>query len=114
MGEGWGLVSFEHGASGPAVIVPDHTSCAELWRGRSPWTGPGRGSPRLRLGSEQAAMEASSDAPHALRHIEPALSIATHHPPSHRGFDEHRSRPAGLNETPCPLATYVRHVRCVG
>jgi D-inositol-3-phosphate glycosyltransferase len=33
MGEGWGLVSFEHGAAGAAQIVPDHTACAELWRG---------------------------------------------------------------------------------
>jgi glycosyltransferase involved in cell wall biosynthesis len=34
MGEGWGLVSFEHGATGAAQIVSDHTACAELWRGR--------------------------------------------------------------------------------
>jgi hypothetical protein len=34
MGEGWGLVSSEHGAAGAAQIVPDHTACAELWRGR--------------------------------------------------------------------------------
>jgi glycosyltransferase involved in cell wall biosynthesis len=34
MGEGWGLVSCEHGAAGAAQIVPDHTACAELWRGR--------------------------------------------------------------------------------
>jgi D-inositol-3-phosphate glycosyltransferase len=35
MGEGWGLVSLEHGAAGAAQIVPDHTACAELWRGRA-------------------------------------------------------------------------------
>ncbi len=34
MGEGWGLVSSEHGATGAAQIVPDHTACAELWAGR--------------------------------------------------------------------------------
>jgi D-inositol-3-phosphate glycosyltransferase len=34
MGEGWGLVSFEHGAAGAAQIVPRHSACAELWRGR--------------------------------------------------------------------------------
>jgi D-inositol-3-phosphate glycosyltransferase len=34
MGEGWGLVSFEHGAAGAAQIVPDHSACAEIWRGR--------------------------------------------------------------------------------
>ena len=32
MGEGWGLVSFEHGATGAAQIVPDHSACGELWR----------------------------------------------------------------------------------
>ncbi|MEK6281968.1 MAG: glycosyltransferase family 4 protein [Acidobacteriota bacterium] len=31
MGEGWGLVSFEHGATGAAQIVPDHSACRELW-----------------------------------------------------------------------------------
>jgi len=35
MGEGWGLVSFEHGATGAAQIVPDHTACSELWSGRA-------------------------------------------------------------------------------
>ena len=34
MGEGWGLVSAEHGAAGAAQIVPDHTACTELWAGR--------------------------------------------------------------------------------
>jgi glycosyltransferase involved in cell wall biosynthesis len=33
MGEGWGLVSFEHAATGAAQIVPRHTACAELWDG---------------------------------------------------------------------------------
>jgi glycosyltransferase involved in cell wall biosynthesis len=32
MGEGWGLVSFEHAAAGAAQIVPDHTACQEIWR----------------------------------------------------------------------------------
>lgn len=31
-GEGWGLIAFEHGATGAAQIVPDHSACAELWR----------------------------------------------------------------------------------
>lgn len=34
MGEGWGLVSCEHGAAGAAQIVPDHSACTEIWRGR--------------------------------------------------------------------------------
>lgn len=31
-GEGWGLVAFEHGATGGAQILPDHSACAELWK----------------------------------------------------------------------------------
>lgn len=31
--EGWGLVAFEHAATGAAQIVPDHTTQSELWRG---------------------------------------------------------------------------------
>ncbi len=34
MGEGWGLVSFEHAATGAVQVVPDHTACTEIWRGR--------------------------------------------------------------------------------
>jgi D-inositol-3-phosphate glycosyltransferase len=33
MGEGWGLVSFEHAATGAAQVVPGHSACAELWTG---------------------------------------------------------------------------------
>lgn len=32
-GEGWGLISLEHGATNAAQIVPDHTACAEIWPG---------------------------------------------------------------------------------
>lgn len=32
MGEGWGLVSFEHAAAGAAQIVPGHSACLDLWR----------------------------------------------------------------------------------
>jgi D-inositol-3-phosphate glycosyltransferase len=42
MGEGWGLVSCEHGAAGAAQVVPDHTGCAELWRGRAELIPPAR------------------------------------------------------------------------
>jgi D-inositol-3-phosphate glycosyltransferase len=33
MGEGWGLVSVEHGATGAAQIVPRHSACEEIWKG---------------------------------------------------------------------------------
>jgi D-inositol-3-phosphate glycosyltransferase len=33
MGEGWGLVSVEHGATGAAQIVPRHSACEEIWNG---------------------------------------------------------------------------------
>jgi len=42
MGEGWGLVSFEHGAAGAAQIVPAHSACAELWSGRGEMIPPAR------------------------------------------------------------------------
>jgi len=32
-GEGWGLISFEHAATGAPQIVPAHTACEELWQG---------------------------------------------------------------------------------
>ncbi|MFD1674178.1 glycosyltransferase [Alicyclobacillus fodiniaquatilis] len=31
-GEGWGLVAFEHAATGAAQIVPNHSACRELWQ----------------------------------------------------------------------------------
>jgi glycosyltransferase involved in cell wall biosynthesis len=33
MGEGFGLVSFEHAAAGAAQVVPDCSACGELWKG---------------------------------------------------------------------------------
>jgi glycosyltransferase involved in cell wall biosynthesis len=42
MGEGWGLVSFEHGAAGSAQIVPAHSACAEIWSGRAEMIPPAR------------------------------------------------------------------------
>lgn len=33
-GEGWGLVAFEHAATGAPQIVPDHSACREHWQGR--------------------------------------------------------------------------------
>ena len=32
-GEGWGLVNFEHAACAVAQVVPDHTSCKEIFEG---------------------------------------------------------------------------------
>ena len=31
-GEGWGLVAFEHAASGGVQLQPNHSACSELWR----------------------------------------------------------------------------------
>ena len=36
MGEGWGLVSFEHAACGIPQIVPGHTTFKENWEGAAP------------------------------------------------------------------------------
>ena len=42
MGEGWGMVNLEHGATGAAQIVPAHSACAELWSGRAELITPAR------------------------------------------------------------------------
>ena len=39
-GEGWGMVSFEHAATGAAQIVPRHTSLAALWNGAAEFIEP--------------------------------------------------------------------------
>jgi D-inositol-3-phosphate glycosyltransferase len=28
----WGLVAFEHAATGAPQVMPDHSACGELWR----------------------------------------------------------------------------------
>jgi glycosyltransferase involved in cell wall biosynthesis len=33
--EGWGLVAFEHAATGAPQVMPDHSACGELWRDRA-------------------------------------------------------------------------------
>lgn len=35
VGEGWGLVAFEHAATGAAQVVPDHTGCGCVWKGHA-------------------------------------------------------------------------------
>lgn len=40
IGEGWGLVSFEHAATRAAQIVPRHTACQELWQGAAEFLEP--------------------------------------------------------------------------
>jgi len=42
MGEGWGLVSFEHGGAGAAQIVPAHSACEVLWSGRAEMIPPAK------------------------------------------------------------------------
>jgi glycosyltransferase involved in cell wall biosynthesis len=39
-GEGWGMVSFEHGATQAAQIVPRHTALADLWAGAAEFVEP--------------------------------------------------------------------------
>ncbi len=51
-GEGWGLVSFEHAATGAAQIVPRHSACAELWEGSAALL-----EPRSRYQSHQLQVE---------------------------------------------------------
>lgn len=35
LGEGWGLAPFESAACGKMQIVPNHSACTELWKGRA-------------------------------------------------------------------------------
>jgi glycosyltransferase involved in cell wall biosynthesis len=35
-GEGWGLVPFEHASCKRAQVLPDHTSCADIWKNKAP------------------------------------------------------------------------------
>jgi glycosyltransferase involved in cell wall biosynthesis len=53
MGEGWGLVSFEHAATGAAQIVPGHSAPGDLWRGAAPLLSPKSKDP----GGPVAAMQ---------------------------------------------------------
>ena len=40
VGEGWGLVNFEHAATGAAQVVPRHSAFAELWSGAAVFVEP--------------------------------------------------------------------------
>jgi glycosyltransferase involved in cell wall biosynthesis len=40
MGEGWGLVSFEHAATGAPQIIPRHSACADIWEGAAEFLEP--------------------------------------------------------------------------
>jgi glycosyltransferase involved in cell wall biosynthesis len=42
MGEGWGLVAFEHAAAGGAQVMPRHSACEELWAGAASLVAPAR------------------------------------------------------------------------
>jgi D-inositol-3-phosphate glycosyltransferase len=64
--EGWGLVSFEHAATGAAQIVPNHSSGAELWPGSAllldaeetdPAPHPFFGGSNVQIGAVSEALE---------------------------------------------------------
>lgn len=38
--EGWGLVNFEHAATGAAQLIPDHSGCSELWKNHAEMLAP--------------------------------------------------------------------------
>jgi D-inositol-3-phosphate glycosyltransferase len=42
MGEGWGLVSFEHAATGAPQIVPRHSACSEIWQDAADFLEPNK------------------------------------------------------------------------
>jgi D-inositol-3-phosphate glycosyltransferase len=59
--EGWGLVSFEHAATGAAQIVPRHSACAELWDGAAMML-----EPAMSLTNEKILTEAKLVTPEAV------------------------------------------------
>jgi D-inositol-3-phosphate glycosyltransferase len=68
MGEGWGLVSMEHAATGAAQIVPRHSACAELWAEGGVLLDPG--APYVPSFSPlELATIAPADAAHALERL---------------------------------------------
>ncbi|NJN46237.1 MAG: glycosyltransferase [Candidatus Competibacteraceae bacterium] len=70
MGEGWGLVSFEHAATGAVQIVPRHSACAELWEERAVLVEPvSRGVPSFSpLEMAEVSMQGVAEALELLYH----------------------------------------------
>jgi D-inositol-3-phosphate glycosyltransferase len=68
MGEGWGLVSFEHAATTAAQIVPRHSACTELWTGSAELVEPIEHSVPRFSPLEMAAVSAM-DVAAALEHL---------------------------------------------
>ena len=56
LGEGWGLISFEHAATGAAQVVPSHSVGAELWRGAAEFAAVSR-TYRLRKSNNMVQSE---------------------------------------------------------
>jgi glycosyltransferase involved in cell wall biosynthesis len=72
--EGWGLVAFEHAATGAAQVVPGHSACGELWRDAAATVLPA--SPYMFVdGVADGGVVRSEDAAAALERLyrEPAL-----------------------------------------
>jgi glycosyltransferase involved in cell wall biosynthesis len=81
--EGWGLVSFEHAATGAAQIVPRHSACAELWDGAAMMLEPAMSLTNERILTEGKLVtpEAVADALEALyadRDLLRRMSIAAY------------------------------------
>lgn len=82
MGEGWGLLAFEHAAAGAVQIVPRSSACAELWDDTTAmlldiaWRGVPPFSPlelaQIDVGSAAAAMEALYADPALLQRLSKA------------------------------------------
>lgn len=70
MGEGWGLVSFEHAATGAAQVVPRHSACEELWTGAAELVEPVEDVeiPGLPLGMQAVSAEGVAAALDKLYH----------------------------------------------
>ncbi|MBK8283833.1 MAG: hypothetical protein IPK97_02555 [Ahniella sp.] len=70
MGEGFGLVSFEHAACGVTQLVPDHPALAELWGDAAVRIGPVRGEPQAFSPLQMSAVTAEQVADGLARTLE--------------------------------------------
>ena len=88
--EGWGMVSFEHAATGAAQIVPEAWVCGETWRGSAELLAAAAQQPPVGRYTRETAVSAESVA-QALERL--------YSDPAHRA--EMARRAAALARAPC-------------
>ena len=88
--EGWGMVSFEHAATGAAQVVPDAWVCGDVWHGSAELLTSAARQPPVGRYTRETVVSAESVA-EALEHL--------YNDPAHRA--EMARRAAALAHSPC-------------